>query len=330
MLRRLSAVALLIAAGAAAAEPLWPARWFGHERVKTAPLAPSDPQLFTEYGGETAETAGYQGPAGAFTATAWRFEDSTGSLAWFQAIRPPNAVPVRNAVTAATTPDSLTLARQNYVLRFEGWRPTDAELSRLWEQLPGRRSGGGLPVIPGYLPEKQRIRNSERYLLGPTSLARFEPRIAPELAGFESGAEGQLARFQTPAGEVSVTLFSYPTPQIARSQAAQFERLPGWVSERRGSLLAVVPQPPDPAAARAVLAGFQYELNFTWNEAANPATAPNVAAMLLAIFELTGLLLVVCVGGGFVFAIFWLWLRRRDALRRGTESPMIVLQIDDR
>jgi hypothetical protein len=51
--------------------------------------------------------------------------------------------------------------------------------------------------------------------------------------------------------------------------------------------------------------------------------------MLLAIFELTGVLLLVCVGGGVLFAILWKYLRRRDAAIQGSESTMTFLRIPE-
>ena len=81
------------------------------------------------------------------------------------------------------------LALKNYVFLFEGWRPLDRELQELEKALPGMRSGGGLPRLPSFLPDKNRIRNSERYITGVESLSRFESRISPMLVGFENGAE---------------------------------------------------------------------------------------------------------------------------------------------
>ena len=55
------------------------------------------------------------------------------------------------------------------------------------------------------------------------SLAQFEPRVSPDLAGFDKGAEAQLARYKMPSGEAQVLLLSYPTPQIAGERFREFE-----------------------------------------------------------------------------------------------------------
>ena len=308
---------------------IWPEKWSEHTRVKTEPLVVEDQALFAEYGGEAAETAVYNGPAGKFRATAWRLKDATGGLAWFQALRPANAVPVRNQPLACTTPSELWLAEKNYVLAFDGWRPTPSELTSIYALLPRMHGGGGLPVFSTDLPERDRIRNSERHVIGLTSLERFEKRIPGVLAGFEDGAEIALARYHSPGGEYTVAIFNYPTQQVAHAHAAEFEKLDGWVVVRSGPYLAVALMPPDPVAARKLLSGVRYSANFTWNEAGLPSKMPPVGAMLVAIFQLTGLVLVGCVGGGALFAVFRMLQRRRDMAAQGTESTMTFLHIPD-
>lgn len=331
MLRCLSLAILVIAlpAWAQSSRSLWPEKWREHTRVKAEPLAPPDAALFSEFGGEASEKATYAGPAGKFTASAYRLSDSTGALALFQALRPENAIPLRGTLTGSTTPGSMMVMYQNYLLVFEGWRPTSAEFRELWEKLPGLRSGGGLPVLAGYLPEKDRVRNSERYVLGPDSLARFQPGFPAILAGFEQGAEAQMGRFKSPQGQQSLLIFSYPTPQIARERLKELEKQTEWAVKRTGSYIAVVPDVVNRPAADTLLAEINYNQNFVWNEATKPPPIPNVGGMLVAIFELTGFLLLVCVGGGLLLAGLWIYLRRRAFRLSGTEATMITLHLED-
>lgn len=331
MLRRLSVAILVVGLPVVAqgSRELWPGKWREHTRVKVEPLTPPDPSLFAEFGGDATEKALYSGPAGKFTACAYRLLDSTGALALYQAMRPETAIPLRGSLMGSTTPGSMFVVYQNYLLVFEGWRPTSAEFKELWEKLPGLRSGGGLPVLAGYLPEKGLVRNSERYVLGPGSLSKFQPQFPPILAGFELGGEAQAGRFRAPEGEMNLLIFSYPTPQIARERLKEFEKQPGWAAKRSGSYVAVVPDAVNRPAAEALLAGINYHQNFVWNEATKPPPMPDVGGMLVAIFELTGLLLVLCVGGGVLLAVLWVYLRRRAARLSGSEATMITLHLED-
>lgn len=332
MLRRglLTVPALLLAlTGAAAAAPagLWPAQWGEHTRAKSEPVAIAETALWAEYEGEAAEKASFKSPIGPFSATAWRLRDSTSALAWYYFTRPANCTPVRNARSACTTPGMAAMSLKNYVLLFEGWRPLDRELAELEKSLPEVRSGGGLPNLPVHLPEKNLVRNSERYVTGIESLARFEPRISPMLVGFEEGAEAVTGVFRSPAGELPLILLDYPTPQIARQRATGFESQQGWAVKRSGTLIAVIPQQVDRKAAASVLDQVQWDVNFMWNEATKPPPMPNVGGMLIAIFQLTGLLLIICFGGGLLVAGLYYFVRARDRAAGRDEGTITLLKL---
>jgi len=323
------ALLLLALASAAPAAPagLWPAQWGEHTRSRTEPVAIADTALWAEYEGESAERASFKSPIGAFHATAWRLRDSTSALAWYYFTRPANCTPVRNARSACTTPGMAAMALKNYVLLFEGWRPLDRELAALEKALPEVRSGGGLPNLPGYLPEKNLVRNSERYITGIESLSRFVPGISPMLIGFEDGAEAVSGAYRTATGQLPLILIDFPTPQIARQRATGFERQNGWATKRSGTLIAVIPQQVEANVAAALLDQIQWNVNFIWNEATKPPPMPNVAGMLIAIFQLTALLLVICIGGGVLVAGLYYVLRARDRASGREEGAITLLRL---
>jgi len=175
--------------------------------TKNAPkaLSVADQALYNEYGLLASEQAEYSRSqqhngqmddshvvvsiAEHFTATAWHMRDSTGALAVFQARRPSGAVQDSPAQLAARTSDGVILAFGNYVFQFTGSVPKPADLDQLYNQVPELEQSA-LPALPGFLPREGMIPNSERYLLGPVSLQRFEPRIAPSVAAFHLSAEG--------------------------------------------------------------------------------------------------------------------------------------------
>ncbi|MDR3717674.1 MAG: hypothetical protein P4K98_02660 [Bryobacteraceae bacterium] len=329
----LGALAALLIAFALpiSAEAIWPEHWREHARQKSLPVVVPDPQLWAECSGEMAEKAIYDSPVGRFSATAYRLKDATTALTWYEFLRPESAVPVRDKPWSATTPGAQFALYQNYVLVFEGWRPLDKEMDALYKLLPKVHSGGGLPLLVQHLPETGRVRNSERYLIGLHSLDLFANQVPAALAGFESGAEAALARYQTPMGDLPLILFEYPTPQIARDHMASFEKQPGWQVKRSGPLVAVIPAQPalklDAAGARPLFDSIQWDLEFTWYESAKRTPQPNVAAMLLGAFKLTGVLLLAMFLGGVFFASIGVWLRRRG-LKEGEEPGMISLHLN--
>lgn len=326
---RLSACVVLLAVAATA--QIWPEKWREHQRtrVQPIPISEQDLGLWSEYQGEAAELATFSGPIGAFRATAYRLADSTSALAWYQLIRPANCTPARDTINLCSTPGAQFMTHMNHVLVFEGWRPLPAELTALYESLPSLRSGGGLPKLPAFLPEKNRVRNSERYILGIDSLRRFAPSIDPVIPGFEDSAEAQLAQYRTPAGLVDLIVFYYPTPQVARAKLTGFEQAQQLSVKRSGSLISVIPGPHDPAQVQSLLDSVEYDLNFVWNEATKDPPMPDVAGMLIAIFELTGLLLLACILGGLGFSGIWFLLRRRQRKIDGTEATITILNLGD-
>ncbi len=219
---------LLFALAASAAAQIWPESWGASKRLDAAPINVEDTGLWAEYQGEAAERATYSGHMGKFVATAWRLNDATAALAFYQANRPAKAVPVNGAMAVSLLPSGQILAHDNYVLMFEGWRPLDAEMAVLYKALPLIRSGGGVPPWPGYLPEKNRVRNSERYLLGVTSLQKFLPEVPAALAGFEDAAEAQVGRFQTAGRRSPCGHFLLPHPSTG-TRSRQGLRAAAWL-----------------------------------------------------------------------------------------------------
>ena len=132
--------------------------------------------------------------------------------------------------------------------------PGTSRNKRTWKCfLPASPAGSGAPAGPDRISSRRNglIPNSERYILGPVSLARFEPRIAPSLAAFHLGTEAQLGRYRTPKGDLTLAIFSYPTPNIARERQEEFPKVPGTIAKRSGPLVGVVVQPPDAGRRRA-------------------------------------------------------------------------------
>src|SRR5581483_1842288 len=184
-----------------------------------------------------------------------------------------------------------------------------------------------LPTLPSFLPSQDLVPNSERYIIGPAALQKFDPAIPPSVAAFHLGAEAQLGVFHSPKGDLTLAIFSYPTNQIAMQKLGEFQKLPGAVVKRAGPLLAVTLSPPDPDEAERVLAQVRYEAQITLHER-TPTTAGQVGNMLVNIFVLIGILLAFAtVAGLFVGGFRAFFLRGR----KGPEpEPMILLHLEER
>jgi hypothetical protein len=262
--------------------------------------APSDRALYAEFGFQASEQVTCSAAGQRFTVEAWRTQDSTGALALFQARRPAGATSSDlGKLAAQTAPGALLLATGNYVLQFTGHIPSAEELTALTLKLP-QMEHSALPALADFLPSEELIPNSQRYILGPVSLDRFEPRIAPSLAAFSLGAEAQGGRYRTASGDLALAIFNYPTPGIARERQAEFLKQSGVLAKRDGPLVAVIVRAPDQDAAERVLARVQYKAGISWNQV-QPKKGTDMGNLIV-----TGFILAGVIVGASLLAGLWL------------------------
>ncbi|MGH9661755.1 MAG: DUF6599 family protein [Bryobacteraceae bacterium] len=304
---------------------IWPEKLGPAQRLSARTIPISDLEIWREYGLEEAEQARYELAGKEFTASAWRLADATSAMAAFQWRRTPLHQRTQQAPLFAASPTGALLCQGNYLLEFEGRQPGPAELVPLSANLP-RLDESPLPALPDFLPKDGLVAGSERYVLGPASLERFEPRIAPSLAAFHLGAEAQIARFAAPSGELRLALFSYPTPQLARERLVEFQKLAGLVAKRSGPLVAVILSPPGADDAERLLAKVRYQASISWSERM-PTRRDNIGDLIVNVFILIGVLLGFCAVAGLAFGGLRAFLRRG---RTYEDEAMITLHLDRR
>ncbi len=305
---------------------VWPDTFGAFHRTASQPAQVSDRPLWDEYGLQRAEQAEYELGTGKFTATAYQLQDSTGALGVFDWQRPSGARPSALAKLAVETGDSTMLAHGNYVLLFHGYKPSVAEIGALYQSLP-KLDQSPLPTLSGYLPETKLVPNSERYIMGPVALERFDPGIPPSTAAFHIGAEGQLGTFLTPKGEMKLVIFSYPTPQIARERLVDFQRISGAIAKRTGPLVALIVAPASLDDAERLLGQVRYEASITWSERV-PTRRDNIGNLVINAFELIGILLAFFVVAGLSYGGLRAF-RSRSGSAGGAEA-VISLHLMDR
>lgn len=215
--------------------------------------------------------------------TAYRFADPTGAFAAAQWHTGPHARPEANYLLVTETPLS------------------EAQAEALVARLP-KVVRSSPPPLPAYLPAKGLVQQSQRYILGPQSLAAAEPRVGSETFGFNKGAEGQFAKYRLGGQDVSVLLVAYPTHQIAMERQRAFSQISEASVERAGPILKVAF--PKGTPADGLLGQILYKPKFMWAETVTSDTPQDAARMILAIFSLAGVLIVASVLLGFAFGGF--------------------------
>ena len=166
------------------------------------------PPVWDEYGFQTAERAELSRQrAHRVSVSVWQLKDTTGALAAAQWLQPG------------------VVQHGNYVIRDESRINLLADWSAVTE-IETSQSGSGSESEPPAVPAGEGSREGSRSGTSwvPLRCAKFEPEYLADLAGFNKGAEAQLARYKTQHGEVPLLLLSYPTPQIAGDRFRAFEK----------------------------------------------------------------------------------------------------------
>ena len=268
--------------------------------------------VWDEYGLETAERASY----GAFRITAYQFKDTTGAFA-------------AAAWLKASDPGITTIG--NYVVSCAGQCPKSAKLNDWLSNatLP-KFSHTAYPSLERYLPQKDLIALSKRYILGPAALTLFESRIPAAAVAFDLSPEIQFAKYRTPKGDESLALINYPTPEIARQQTATLEKIPDAVVKRAGPIVAVTFAPGVRALADRLLGQIGYQATVAVDDQPLPMilTPQSTAQMILSILALAGIVLGFCLVCGLAFGLTRIFARRfgySDA-----NGPMTTLHLSDK
>ena len=194
-----------------------------------------------------------------------------------------------------------------------------AELRVLAGSLP-RPSGntGNLPTFIEFLPRRDYIPNTQKYVMGPLALTSLAPPVSADLVDFGASSEVSLARYNTPSGEATLMLISYPTPQLAadhlrkidaahqlgKPQSAGASTIEGsgtFFDKRTGPILAVASGGISDSDAKALLSKVNYEASVTWNTPTNDTQVRDLYMLILNIVILCAILAGLAIIAGVAF-----------------------------
>jgi hypothetical protein len=299
----------------------------GHWKLSgTAAAQIPDQKVWQEYGLKDSQTATYSDAGKSWSLAGYRFDDATGAMAAFDAVRPEDARPVKlddiGVPNAVATPSQEVVAAGNYLFVIDGYKPERVELNHVFGTVP-KYSRSPLPTLPTYMPTGAEA-NSERYIVGPESLARYAPGIPAATAAFHFNAEAETAKYGKPGAETRLVIFTYPTMEMARDRYPHFQQIPGAVAKRTGPMVAVALDPATPDAAEKLLSRVKYAAEVTVPEHV-PTLKDNPANLFWNIMILCGILAAFCVVSGLVVGGLRLMVRRSGA--DGEGDAMISLHL---
>jgi hypothetical protein len=194
-----------------------------------------------------------------------------------------------------------------------------AELRELAGALP--RASGNLANLPSFiefLPHRDYVANTQKYVMGPAALSALAAPVSADLVDFGASSEVSLARYNTPSGEATLMLISYPTPQLAaehlrridaahqlsQQQQAGISAIQGsgtFFDKRTGPIVAIATGGISDDDAKALLGRVNYEASVTWNTPTDNRDVHDLYMLILNIVVLCAILAGLAIVAGVAF-----------------------------
>jgi hypothetical protein len=202
-----------------------------------------------------------------------------------------------------------------------------SQLRKLAGALP-RLSGNSanLPTFIEFMPHHNYIANTQKYVMGPAALGAQAPPVSADLVDFGASSEVSLGRYNTPSGEATLMLISYPTPQLAAEHLRRIDaarqrvqaqagvsitEIPGsFFAKRTGPLIVITTGPISDGDAKSLRDLVNYEASVTWNQPTDNAQARDLYMLILNIVILCGILAGLAVVAGVAFGGIRILMKR--------------------
>lgn len=202
-----------------------------------------------------------------------------------------------------------------------------AQLRELAGALPRPRGNtANLPSFIEFMPRQGYIANTQKYVTGPAALAAQAPPVSAELVDFNASSEVSLARYDTPSGEATLMLISYPTPQMAadhlkridaahqmaepQSGVSSIESAGSFFDKKTGPFVVIATGPVSDSDAKSLLGKVNWEASVTWNQATDNGQVRDLYMLILNIVVLCGILAGLAVVAGVAFGGIRILMKR--------------------
>lgn len=287
--------------------------------------------ILKEYGFVRMEKASYNRDDGRnLTVRAAVFEDASGAYGAFTYYRSEEMGREQIGGEAAFLNNRVLFYQGNVLVDavFDRMSVMSAsqlrQLAGLLPQAAGNKSNP--PSLPSYLPKRDFQKNTVKYILGPVALDRIGSPLAASAVDFKSGAEVVIGKYSVTAGDATVMLVEYPTPQIAteklKALAASHQvtqQQPGVASivdvgpffdARTGPIIVIAAGPLSKSEARSLMGSISYEADVTWNKNTYVTKKDNLANFLFNAIVLCGIVVGLALVAGIAFGGLRILIKR--------------------
>jgi hypothetical protein len=211
---------------------------------------------------------------------------------------------------------------------------------------------GNPPTLQTYLPkeafQRKFDKNTTKYILGPLALNRVGSSLPAAMVDFTAGAEVAIGKYEATAGEATLMLIEYPTPQIAADRLRQIEashkiteQQPGVASivdvgpffdARTGPIIVIAAGPLSKSEARSLMSAISYDADVTWNENTYVRKKDNLANFLFNAIVLCGIVVGLALVAGIAFGGLRVLIKRffpDSVFDRREAMEFIALHLED-
>ena len=311
--------------------------------------------VLNEYGFQRLEKATYTRDDGrTLQIKAAVFEDASGAYGAFTYYKTPEMLNEKIGNQASSLGNRVLFYESNILVDAVFGKlsvMSAAELRELAGLLPQPPPNArNLPPLPTYLPHTGYRKNTAKYVMGPITLDRVGAPLPTSMVDFKSGAEVVLGKYVVSAGDATLMLISYPTPQIAieklkeidaahqvkpqtQADVAPILDVGPFYDKRTGPIIVIAAGPISESEAKSLLAPISYEADVTWNENTYLSKKNNVANFLFNAILLCLIVVGFSLIGGLAFGGFRVLIKRIYPDRvfdRPEETEIISLHLDEK
>ena len=259
-----------------------------------------------------------------------RFADASGAFGAYTFYLEPAMTKEQIGDQGASLGERVLFYRGNVLVDAQFSRESamsGAELRELAGALP-RPNGNSanLPTFIELMPRRAYVANTQKYVMGPAALDALAPPVSADLVDFNASSEVSLGRYNTPSGEATLMLISYPTPQLAadhlrRIDAAHhltpsqggvssIENAGSFFDKRTGPIVAVATGPVSDSDAKSLLNMVNYEASVTWNTPTDNPQARDLYMLILNIVILCAIVGGLAIVAGVAFGGIRILMKR--------------------
>src|SRR5262249_40863552 len=191
-------------------------------------------------------------------------------------------------------------------------------------------NSGALPPVLAFMPKRGYVANTEKYAEGPQAYGAISPPIPANLVDFSVDPHIVLGQYETSAGQASLMLIYYPTPQVAiehlkridaahqaaisqsgmqQPGVAEIQNAGPFYDKRTGPIVAIAAGSLSESDARSLLGMVNYEANVTWNQGTDHQVR-DLYSLIVNVVILCAVLGGLAVIAGIAFGGFRILMKR--------------------